>query len=217
MGWAGPLLPGLAPVETARLDALPETHLDPGQILFRAGDLAQGFAVVLEGRIEVMLTGASGREILLYAVEPGQSCIQTTLGLIGDAPYSGEALTVTPCRLVILPRALFRSLMDQSEPFRIFVFRAFAARMSELTRLLEQVAFARIESRLARALVDLAQANDVQANQVQATHADLAARIGSAREVVSRQLERWSESGLITTERGRITLCDPDRLRRLAL
>lgn len=212
MGWAAQLLPGLAPTEAARLDALPETRVDSGQILFRAGDLAQGFAFVLEGRIEVMLTGASGREILLYAVEPGQSCIQTTLGLIGDTPYSGEALTITPCRLVILPREVFRSLMGQSEPFRSFVFRAFAARMSELTQLLEQVAFARIESRLARALVDMAQADEVQA-----THADLAARIGSAREVVSRQLERWVQRGLIATERGRIVIRAPADLARIAL
>jgi CRP/FNR family transcriptional regulator len=212
MGWAAQLLPGLAPADIARLDALPEQRVSTGQILFRAGDDAQGFAVVLEGRIDVTLTGASGREILLYAVEPGQSCIQTTLGLIGDAPYSGEAQTVTPCRLVILPRTLFRSLMDQSEPFRAFVFRAFAARMSELTGLLEQVAFARIESRLARALVELA-----QADQVQATHAELAARIGSAREVVSRQLERWAQRELIATERGRIMIRAPAELKRLAM
>jgi CRP/FNR family transcriptional regulator len=212
MDWAAQLFPGLAPAQIARLQALPETHLDPGQIVFRAGDLAQGFAVVLEGRIEVMLTGASGREILLYAVEPGQSCIQTTLGLIGDTPYSGEALTITPCRLVILPREMFRSLMDQSEPFRSFVFRAFAARMAELTNLLEQVAFARIESRLARALMDLAQAGEVQA-----THAELAARIGSAREVISRQLERWAQRGLIATERGRIVIRAPADMKRIAL
>lgn len=212
MDWAAQLFPGLAPAQIARLQALPETLVDPGQILFRAGDHAQGFAVVLEGRIEVMLTGASGREILLYAVEPGQSCIQTTLGLIGDTPYSGEALTITPCRLVILPREMFRSLMDQSEPFRSFVFRAFAARMAELTNLLEQVAFARIESRLARALMDLAQAGEVQA-----THAELAARIGSAREVISRQLERWAQRGLIATERGRIVIRAPADMKRIAL
>lgn len=212
MGWAVQLLPDLPAAEAARLDALAETALPAGQVLFRPGDMAQGFAVVLQGRVEVMLTGASGREILLYAIEPGQSCIQTTLGLMGAEPYSGEAVTVTPCRIVMLPRALFLDLMERSAAFRGFVFRAFAARMSELTQLLEQVAFARIEARLARALCDLAQGCEIHV-----THAELAARIGSAREVVSRQLEKWAARKLITVDRGRITISDAETLRQLAM
>ncbi len=212
MGWAAALLPALPPAHVARLDALPETALPAGTVLFRAGDRPQGFAVILEGRVDVTLTGASGREILLYAIEPGQSCIQTTLGLMGDDPYTGEAMTVAPCRLIMLPRPLFHELMHDSEAFRAFVFRAFSARMSELTRLLEQVAFARIEARLARALLDMA-----ADGAVQATHAELAARIGSAREVISRQLDRWAQRGMIVTERGRISLRDPEELKRIAL
>jgi len=211
MAWAEALLPGLDAATIAKLDAMPAMQLPKGQCLFRAGDHAQGFAMVLEGRVEVTLTAASGREILLYAIEPGHSCIQTTLGLMGDAPYSGEAMTVTPARLVMIPPAEFARLMHGSEVFRAFVFRAFAARMAELTALLESVAFTRIEARLARALLDLA-----QGGQVTATHAELAARIGSAREVVSRQLERWAGQGLIATQRGQITLLDLAQLGRIA-
>ncbi|NBB97315.1 MAG: helix-turn-helix domain-containing protein [Alphaproteobacteria bacterium] len=211
MAWAGALLPDLDAASVARLDALPAMELPAGQCLFRAGDSAQGFAMVLDGRVEVTLTAASGREILLYAIEPGQSCIQTTLGLMGDAPYSGEATTVTPARIVMIPAAEFARLMDEAAAFRTFVFRAFAARMGELTTLLETVAFTRIEARLARALLDMA-----QDAQVQATHAELAARIGSAREVVSRQLERWAGQGLIALRRGHIAILDRDRLDRIA-
>lgn len=210
MGWAAALLPGLDADKVARLDALPAMDLPAGQCLFRAGDTARGFAMVLDGRIEVTLTAASGREILLYAIEPGQSCIQTTLGLLGDAPYSGEAATVTPARVVMIPATEFARLMDGSAVFRAFVFRAFAARMAELTTLLETVAFTRVEARLARALLDLA-----DGARVTATHADLAARIGSAREVISRHLERWAAQGLIATQRGQITLLDRERLHRI--
>jgi len=210
MGWAGALLPGLDSGRVARLDALPAMDLPSGQYLFRAGDRAQGFAMVLDGRVEVTLTAASGREILLYAIEPGQSCIQTTLGLMGDAPYSGEARTVTQARIVMIPVAEFARLMDEAAPFRAFVFRAFAARMAELTALLETVAFTGIEPRLARALLDMA-----KGGQVHATHAELAARIGSAREVVSRQLERWAGQGLIATQRGQITVLQQSELERI--
>ena len=211
MGWAGALLPGLDAATVTKLDALPCMDLPAGQCLFRAGDSAQGFAMVLKGRIEVTLSGVSGREILLYAIEPGQSCIQTTLGLLGDTPYTGDATTVSPARIVMIPAAEFGRLMAEKAVVRTFVFRAFAARMAELTTLLETVAFTRIEARLARALLDLA-----QNNHVQATHAELAVRIGSAREVVSRQLERWAGQGLIALRRGQITLLDRDGLVRIA-
>ncbi|PTX03868.1 Crp/Fnr family transcriptional regulator [Pararhodobacter aggregans] len=211
MGWAAASLPGLAPEEAARLDALPVTTLPRGARVFGPGEAPQGFAMVLSGRIEVSLTGPSGREILLYAVEPGQSCIQTTLGLLGDEPYSGEALCVSDTRIVVIPATLFHALMARSEAFRGFVFRALASRMNDMTALLERVAFTRVEARLAAALLDLG-----RSGAVEATHAELAARIGSAREVVSRRLEAMAKRGLVATDRGRVELRDPPALKRLA-
>jgi CRP/FNR family transcriptional regulator, anaerobic regulatory protein len=211
MGWAAGALPGLDARDHVRLDALPARDLPKGTRLFAPGERASGFAVVLDGRVEVHLTGPSGREILLYAVEPGQSCVQTTLGLMGDEPYAGEAVTATACRMVLIPAAMFRELMETAAPFRQFVFRAFASRMAEMTALLERVAFARIEVRLAAALLGLAQDGTVVA-----THAELAARIGSAREVVSRRLDAMARQGLVATDRGQVRLTDPAALRRLA-
>lgn len=206
--WAGAAFPGLPAPALAQLNALPCHALPADHTLFRAGDRAQGFAVVLSGRVELRLTAVNGREILLYAIEPGQSCIQTTLGLMGDMPYTAQAITTCSTELVLIPAPMFNDLM-QDALFRAHVFRAFGARMAEVTALLEQVAFVPIETRLARALLDLCE-NGV----VQATHADLAARIGSVREVVSRQLERWSALGLVQTERGRVLCPDIAGLRR---
>ncbi len=211
MGWAARALPGLAPEDAARLDALPVQKLPRGARLFAPGDRPEGFAVVLDGRVEVSLTGPNGREILLYAVEPGQSCIQTTLGLMGDEPYSGEAICTTEGHVAVIPAPLFHALMARSEAFRGFVFRALASRMNDMTALLERVAFTRVEARLAAALLDLASGGTVTA-----THAELAARIGSAREVVSRRLEAMARRSLVETDRGRIALLDNVGLRRLA-
>jgi len=201
----------LSPSGQSALVGLPHRSLPPGTPLFHPGDPAQAFVIVLSGRIEVMLTGPSGREILLYAVEPGQSCIQTTLGLLGDEPYSGDAATTTPCEVVLIPRPLFLRLIDGEPGFRRFVMQAFGTRMADLTRLLERVAFGRIEHRLAAALLDLA-----EGHLVQATHADLAARIGSAREVVSRKLDAFARQGWVSTDRGTVTLLDLPALRQLA-
>ena len=113
--------------------------------------------------------------------------------------------------MVLIPKALFLSLMDGDAGFRGFVLAAFGQRMQEITRLLERVAFGRIEARLAAALLDLAQGDEVHATQ-----AELAARIGSAREVVTRRLEAMGRAGLVATERGVVRLLEPDGLRRLA-
>lgn len=204
-------LPDLPPDARAALAALRPIELPRGHVIFRPGDPAQGFALILSGRIDVFLTGPTGREILLYAVEPGQSCIQTTLGLLGGDDYTGEAIAATEVNAVLIPRGLFLSLMDSAPAFRAFVFRAFAQRMQTMMHVLEKVAFQRVESRLAQALLDLARQGSVAA-----THADLATRIGSAREVVSRRLESFARRGWVETDRGTVRLTDPAALARLA-
>ena len=207
--------PGLEALDAparARLTALAPTTLPKGTALFHPGEAARGFAVVLSGRIEVFLIGPNGRDILLYAVEPGGTCVQTTLGLLGGEDYTGEALTATDCDLVLIPRETFLGLMDASAAFRAFVFAAFAARMQGMMHLLERVAFQRVESRLARALLDRATGGSVRA-----THQELATAIGSAREVVSRRLDGFARRGLVATERGTVTIRDAVGLARLAV
>lgn len=208
MGWDA--APGNAATR-AELARLPLREMPRGTVLFRPGEAAQTFPVVLSGRIEVHLTGPSGRDILLYAVDPGESCVQTTLGLLGEELYGGEAVVAVPSRLVLVPRPLFLRLMDEDRAFRLFVLRAFGRRMADVTRLLERVAFARVEARLAQALLDLA-----EGGVVRATQAELAARIGSAREVVSRRLEAWARAGIVATDRGHVRLADPAAVRQLA-
>lgn len=210
MSWISGLK-GLSTQAEARLAALPVQRLPEGAVLFRAGDLAQGFVVVLRGRIDVVLTGPSGREILLYAVAPGESCVQTTLGLMADEAYSGEAVVAAETEAVLIPRPLFAALLDEEPAFRAFVLRAFGRRMTDVTRLLERVAFGRIEARLAAALLDLA-----QDGMVHATQSQLAARIGSAREVVSRRIEAFTRAGWVVADRGAVRLTDIAALRQAA-
>lgn len=183
-----------------------------GTVLFRPGDEPRGFIVLLTGRIHVYLTGRNGRELLLYRVEPGESCLQTTLGLLGESVYQGEGVAETALAGYVIPPGLFLRLMSSSEGFRGFVFRAFANRLSDALFVLEQVAFVRVEERLARALLEAAGENGL----ARVTHQQLAVAIGSAREVVSRRLEALASSGLIALERGEIRIMDGEGLRRLS-
>ncbi|ARE42046.1 transcriptional regulator, Crp/Fnr family [Rhodovulum sp. P5] len=204
-------LEGIEPGTAARLESLPIMRLPKGKVLFCPGEAARGFTILLSGRVEVFLIGPTGREILLYGIEPGQSCVQSTLGLLGGEDYTGEAITVTDCEAVLIPREAFLSIMDTSPVFRRFVFGAFARRLQAVMSLLERVAFQKVESRLAADLLD-----NAKDGTVHATHQEIATRIGTAREVVSRRLDALSKAGLVRVDRGVVTLEDPETLAGLA-
>ncbi|WP_050930915.1 Crp/Fnr family transcriptional regulator [Aestuariivita boseongensis] len=211
-GWdATNALPGLSPDSAGPLERIAPMEVAKGTVLFNPGETVKGFVVVLSGRVEVFLTGPSGREILLYSVEPGQSCVQSTLGLMGGEEYSGEAIAATNARVVLIPKDIFLSLLDRDTGFRGFVFHAFARRLQSMMHLLERVAFQRIESRLAQVLIDRA-----EDGRIHATHAELAAMIGSAREVVSRRLDALARRSILRLERGSVEIRDSAALQEIA-
>lgn len=183
-----------------------------GGILFRPGDTPQAFVLVVSGRIDVHLIRPQGRELLLYSVRPGETCVQTTLGLLGEEDYAGEAVAETDISVVLIPQLEFLGLMDSSAAFRKFVFHAFAQRMQGVTHVLEQVAFVRIEARLASALLDLVDGQGV----VSETHQSLATIIGSSREVVSRRLEVLRGREIVDLSRGIVRIIDRHALQNLA-
>ena len=198
----------LEPEAKARLAHIQASALPKGTPIFHAGDAVQGFAVVLSGKVGVYLTGAGGREILLYDITPGKTCVQSTIGLMSHELYSAEAICEVDTRLAFLPRTTFATLLSSSPAFRDYVFSAFAERMHSMMHLLEQVAFVRVETRLAAALLKLA-----DGNVVHATHAELATHIGSAREVVSRRLDAMAKRGFVRLDRGLVTLTNPAALQ----
>jgi CRP/FNR family transcriptional regulator, anaerobic regulatory protein len=206
------LIPGLDDAAYAALSTLPVHRVKAGAVLFRPGDEAQGFVLLLDGAISVNLTGRGGRAILLYEVQPGQTCVQTTLCLLGEQAYSAEGVARGSGELLVVPRTAFGQLLADSPSFRAFVFRSFGVRLADVTTVLEQVAFVSIEARLAAELLRRAEGGDVALT----THQDLASSIGSAREVVSRRLENLSKQGLVRLERGQIHLLNRAGIRKLA-
>jgi len=183
-----------------------------GTVVFRPGEVPPGFVLVLSGRIGVFLIGKTGRELLLYTVDPGETCVQTTLGLLGEKDYSGEAVAETDCSIIVLPRERFFRLIDESSEFRKFIFTAIGARLADVTHMLEVIAFEAIGTRLARALQERVNAD----GKIEATHQELAIAIGTSREVVSRRLERMQSDGLVELDRGTIRIVNRADMARLS-
>ncbi|GAB6042218.1 Crp/Fnr family transcriptional regulator [Endothiovibrio diazotrophicus] len=179
-----------------------------GTTVYREGDPCQNFFLVLDGAVRVQKVSESGREIVLYRVEAGQSCILTTTNLLSRERYAAEGVAETDVEAIMIPLALFRDGLDHSPGFRDFVFNSYGQRVSELITLIDAVAFGRVDLRLTRLLLNQADAS----GRFDGTHQQLAAELGTAREVVSRQLKEFERKGWVRLGRGRVEIVDRDAL-----
>ncbi|HEX6734735.1 MAG TPA: Crp/Fnr family transcriptional regulator [Azonexus sp.] len=208
------LYPALAGLPAAQLAALLAPgalmQLPAGTQVFAEQQPCPGFPLLLEGSLKVCKLAASGRELMLYRVTPGGSCIISSSCLLGKSDYNARGITETPLTLLILPVAAFTDLLAAHPPFRDFVFHLFAERIGELMQLVEEVAFARLDQRLARLL--LARRDDLLAT----THQQLADELGSVREIVSRLLKGFAAQGLVSLGREQIAIVDRLGLQRIA-
>ncbi len=182
-----------------------------GTEVFAPGQSCRGYLLLSHGVVRVQSVSKEGREAVLYRVQPGQICIQTSLNLLGEETYSAEAIAEAEIRGVLLDPMTFDHLLELSPVFRRFVFSSIAHRLKEITQTVERIAFEPIEVRLADALLIRQDDNGL----VTATHMDLARDLGTAREVVSRHLDRMVQKGLVKTSRGAVQILDVEGLARL--
>lgn len=176
--------------------------LPEGTRLFGPGQAPSNFLLLLSGSIRVQQVSEGGREIVLYRVSAGESCALTTACLLGDEDYRAEGIAETAIEAVAIPRAAFEDLIASSPAFRRFVFKAFGARIADLCRVIDEVAFSRMDVRLAQKLLQLKNAK----GEVVATHQQLATELGTAREVVSRQLHEFQRRCWLKGGRGVISI-----------
>ncbi|MFM9886314.1 MAG: Crp/Fnr family transcriptional regulator [Burkholderiales bacterium] len=180
-----------------------------GTVLFDADQPCGGFPLVLEGTIRVAKTAPNGREIVLYRVDSGESCILSGGCLMGETLYAASGVAETDVTLVSIPPALFQELMVNDEPFRRYVFGMYSARLAEVMELVEEVAFRKLDARLAQLLIH-------RGPVLNTTHQRIAEELGSVREIASRLLRSFEVRGWVKLDRERITVLDPKSLAELA-
>jgi len=203
---------GEEPVRRLLAQARP-LALPGGARVFRDGGPCESYLLVLEGTVRVQKLAPNGREIVLYRVAPGETCVLTTSCLLARRSYPAEGIAETAVRALGLPASAFRQALAESDRFREFVFAEYGRRIAELIVLIEEVAFGRLDVRLAQRLVSEAGGGG---NALHTTHQALAAELGTAREVVSRQLKEFERNGWLRLHRGRIELLAPAALQSLA-
>ena len=205
-----PVLQDLPETEKSNLAATATLmQLPAGTVVFDENQPCQGFPLLLSGTIHVIKAAANGRELQLYSVNPGESCILTSSCLLGHTRYQARGVAKQISELVVLPPALFRKLLSVYEPFRDYIFSLFSERLTDLMQLVSAVAFQKLDQRLAALLVQ-------KSSPVHITHQALADELGSAREIVSRLLKGFSEQGWVRLGREQIEITDLASLKRLS-
>ena len=193
---------------------LPRTNIVPapaGSVLFRVGDSCRRALILLRGRVRVTRVSPSGHEVVLYRLSAGAACAITTACVLGGEPYPVDGHAETDVVALALPASEFQLRLMRSESFRDFIFRHHAQHLNDLIGRIESLTSERVDVRLARCL--LSRAID---DHVTATHGQLAADIGSAREVVSRLLKPLERQQRVRLRRNSIDLLDLAFLRSLA-
>ncbi|MCP5372360.1 MAG: Crp/Fnr family transcriptional regulator [Hyphomicrobiales bacterium] len=207
-----PALRGLDPATRAAfLASSQRVRVPAGTVLFQPGAECANYLLVLDGSVRVQMVSEGGREIVLYRVETGETCVLTTSCLLAHETYTAEGVAETAVDALAVPAAVFRRLLADSESFRGFVFAAYGARITNLMMLVEAVAFGRVDLRLAKVLLSRGGGG----GRLDITHQELAVELGTAREVVSRQMKEFERRGWVALGRGRVDVLAPDELRRL--
>ena len=181
-----------------------------GHLLFDVDSQCAAFLLLAAGTIRVIKPARSGRELVLYRLGPGDSCILTVSCLLGHAKYPAQGVVEVDLKAYAVSQPMFDELLDESAAFRRFVFQFFSARITQLMELVEEVTFGQLDQRLAVLLLDLGPT-------VTATHQMLADELGTVREVVSRILKGFEGLELVRLERGQIQVLDSAGLAEVAL
>ena len=187
-------------------------HMKRGDQVFGPSNIPDSLLFLYDGRIRVSQSSDSGREIVLYRVEAGDSCVLTTACMLAEEAYNAEGIAETDVTVVVLPKAAFDRLASEESAFRNFVFSAYSRRFIDLLRVVDDVAFGRIDVRLAERLLSLGDGM----KEIRKTHQELASELGTAREVISRVLNDFHKRDLIEQSRGVITFKNKAGLSAIA-
>ncbi len=172
-----------------------------GRQIYAEGDACSAIAFLLSGDLRVYKIGQNGREITLYEIGPGETCILNASCILSGQGYPAYASAQTDARLLLVPSDTFRRLVEQHQEMRDFVFALLSRRLSGVMELVEEIAFARMDDRLREYLVEKS-----ENGRLEATHQKIANDLGTSREVVSRLLKDLERRGQISLSRSVITL-----------
>ena len=183
-----------------------------GKPLFSAGEHVPALALIVSGVVRVFKTGRTGREITLYRIGTGETCILSVNAILTRQPIPAAAAVEQRVEAVTIPAEVLRDWVQRHDLWRQFVFELISQRLMKVLNLVDDVVFRRLDTRIAALLLERGRTQ----NPLRITHQEIAAELGTSREVISRILEDLAGAGTVRSTRCRIEICDPRPLEVLA-
>jgi CRP/FNR family transcriptional regulator len=180
-----------------------------GRDIFLEGDEVDGIALMMSGVVRVYKLGETGREITLYRFGEGESCVITANAILNQQDFPAIAQVEQEAEAVMIPAEVFSDWVRRYDPWQDFVFSLVSNRLVSVMEIVDEVAFHRMDRRVATFLLDRSKLQ----NPIMITHQEIANEIGSSREVISRLLEDFSNRALVRLSRGEIQILDIEGLR----
>lgn len=189
------------------------TKVAAGRDVFALGDQVNAIAILITGAIRVYKVGNTGREITLYRFSAGQSCILTANAILNNEAFSAIATVEEEAEAVMIPANTFQEWVNRHQFWRDFVFDLLSQRLSSVIEIVDEVAFGRLDSRVASFLLE----QSAMHNPLNITHQEIADELGSSREVISRILGGFASREIIQIGRGTVEVLDAQALANYSL
>ena len=175
-----------------------------GEIILNENTYIKAIPIVTKGNIRVMRTDEDGREILLYYIKAGETCIMSFLGGIHHDTSKVKAIAEEETEILFIPIDKVSLLIKEFPEWIDYIFRLYHKRFEELLEVVNAVAFKKMDERLLTFIKKKCEITNSQTLSI--THEQLATELGTARVVVSRLLKQMEESGLVKLGRNKIAL-----------
>ena len=180
--------------------------------IHRTDQKCAGVLLILSGQIRAYILSEDGREVTLYRLFSGDNCVLSASCVLDAVAFDILIEAVEDTEVILIPLSYFKQLMEQNVYVELFTYRSSTERFSDVMWTMQQILFMKEDQRLAIFLWDeILKRKD---NTIYYTHDQIARYMGSAREVVSRALKYFSEEGIVTVSRGKITVLDKEKLKR---
>jgi CRP-like cAMP-binding protein len=188
-------------------------------MLFAEGDACEGLFIVQSGAVKLFKMADSGREQILAVERAGSTVAE--LALFDGGAFPTSAVALEDCMLLFLPKREFLDLCRGNSSVAFAVIKTLASRFRYLTSLVEELSLKEVSHRLARFLRDRALASGVRTRRgvefpLDESNQEIGAEIGTVRDLVSRNLRRFVDRGIIKMERRRVIVLDMDELEAQA-
>ncbi len=192
-------------VTREKLEALGDTrHFKEGDVILAESAYIKSIPIVLSGVLRVMRTDEEGKEILLYYIKPGESCVMSFLGGLNHDTSKVRAVVEEDADILLLPVDKANELVKSDHRWTDFIFKLYHKRFEELLNVVNSIAFQKLDQRIISFLQKKSAL--AQSKEIQITHQQLADELGSSREVISRLLKQMENENLIKLSRNKITL-----------